>query len=112
MSVLINPRIMLDPNGEPEFVVIPIAEYRELMRVADRSPGVPNSVVRLVFDSGFSPVRAWREYKGLTQEQVAERMGIRQPTYAEHEQSGKKLRRSTLEKIAKALEIVPEQLDF
>jgi len=48
---------------------------------------------------------------GLTQTEVAARLGISQPAYAQQETSNT-LRKSTREKIAKALDISAAQLDF
>ncbi|WP_415750229.1 helix-turn-helix domain-containing protein [Burkholderia pyrrocinia] len=50
------------------------------------------------------------EYLGLTQAEVATRLGISQSTYAQHE-SSEKLRKSTRGKIAAALGITDAQLD-
>ena len=112
MNAPINPRILLDEEGRPEFAVIPIDRYRELVRRAGEEPGVPNEVVHMVFDGGMSPARAWREHLGLTQAELAARMGIAQPTLAEHEKGGRKLRASTLSKLAQALRITVDQLNF
>ena len=62
-------------------------------------------------DNQWSAARAWREYLDLTQADVAGRMGITQGTYAQLE--GKlKVRKSSREKIAAALKLYPDQLDF
>jgi len=42
-------------------------------------------MVRSAVASGESPVRAWREYLGLSQSDVAKRLEISQPGYAQHE---------------------------
>ena len=71
----------------------------------------PSAVVDLAFDNGWSALRAWREYLSFTQNEVAEKMGISQSAYSQHENS-KVLRKSTRVKIAVALGICAEQLDF
>ena len=58
----------------------------------------------------MSPARAWREHLGLTQQAVAERLGISQSAYAQQESSDK-LRKTTRIKIAAALGIAAELLD-
>jgi transcriptional regulator with XRE-family HTH domain len=70
---------------------------------------IPNAVVNQVINKNMTPIRAWREHLGLTQTEVARRLGISQSAYA---QQGAKepLRKATREKIAKALGIAPEQL--
>jgi transcriptional regulator with XRE-family HTH domain len=72
---------------------------------------IPHEVVSATVD-GVSPARAWREYLEFSQHAVAERMGITQPAYAQMEAPSAKLRKATRERIAKALGILPEQLDF
>lgn len=39
---------------------------------------IPSEVVSLIFDNGFTPARAWREYLQLTQEECARKLGISQ----------------------------------
>jgi DNA-binding XRE family transcriptional regulator len=96
------------PDGKPAFVVIPYDEYRKSL-IEERGL-IPHEVVSATVD-GATPVRAWREYLGLTQAEVAARLKISQPSYAKQENS-ESLRRSTKEKIAAALGITFEQLDF
>ena len=75
------------------------------------SPLIPNKVVNLALDKGISAARAWREYLELTQADVAERIGVSQSAYAQLE-AKKTLRQSSREKIAMALDIKSDQLDF
>ncbi len=70
---------------------------------------IPHEVVSATVD-GVTPLRAWREYLGLTQVEVATRLGISQSAYAQQE-SSEKLRKSTREKIAAALGIADAQVD-
>lgn len=109
MDIPQNIQIINDAQGHPAFVVIPYADY-----VAKRSEDrdlVPNEVARRLMVDGLSPARAWREHLNLTQKEVAERMGVSQPSYAELENSKGKMRKATREKIANALGITPDQLD-
>jgi DNA-binding XRE family transcriptional regulator len=71
---------------------------------------IPHDVVSRAVD-GTSPVRAWREHLELTQAEVAERLGITQPSYAKQE-ADNNLRKVNREKIAAALGITSVQLDF
>jgi len=72
---------------------------------------VPNEVAQLVFNEEMTGAKAWRTHLGLTQQVVADRLGITQGAYAQLEASGRP-RRSSRERIAKALGIRPGQLDF
>ena len=71
---------------------------------------IPHDVISRSVD-GATPVRAWREHLGLTQADVAERLGISQSAYAQQESSSR-LRKASREKIAGALGIEAAQLDF
>jgi DNA-binding XRE family transcriptional regulator len=109
MSEPTNIQIIRDGAGEPAFVVVP---YRDWVAFRNREEGaVPHAVVNLVFDNEWSPMRAWREHLGLTQAEVASRMGISQSAYAQTEASALP-RKTTLRKVADALGLSLEQLDF
>lgn len=71
---------------------------------------IPHAVVGANVIEGKSMVRAWREYKKLTQKQMAETLGITQAAYSQIEKPESKLRHATLEKIAPAMGIMVEQL--
>lgn len=70
---------------------------------------VPNEVVRMTLGGRMSQARAWREYLGLTQAEVAERMGVSQSALARIE-AAKRPRKETLAKLALALGLRPEQM--
>ncbi len=72
---------------------------------------IPNEVAQLVFNEEMTGARAWRTHLGLTQQVVADRLGITQGAYAQLEASGRQ-RRSSRERIANALGIRPGQLNF
>jgi DNA-binding XRE family transcriptional regulator len=103
-------------DGEPAFAVIPWQEYLRLARGArgaPRVPGggaVPHEVMRLHVVEGLTLPRAWREYLGLTQAEVARRMGITQPALSQLESPRARPRRKTVRRLAEALGIDVEQL--
>ena len=107
MNVPINVQILKDAEGKPAFAVIPYSDYLRLPQ--RREPTIPNDVVGKVVNEEMTPVRAWREHLGLTQADVAQRLGISQSAYAQQE-AKESVRKSTREKIARALGIEPEQL--
>ena len=107
MNAPINIQILKDAKGKPAFVVIPYAEYLSLSK--QRAPTIPNAVVDKVVNKEMTPLRAWREHLGLTQTEVAQRLGVSQSAYAQQE-AKEPVRKATREKVAKALGIVPEQL--
>lgn len=71
---------------------------------------IPHEVVELVHLQGLSMIRAWREHLGLSQREVAGRMGVSQPAFAKMEAPGVTPRLPTLKKIAAALGVEWEQL--
>lgn len=102
-----NVQIINGPDGKPAFVVIPYEDYLSQHGGDDL---IPHEVVSLMVD-GLTPIRAWREYLDLTQEEVARRLGISQPAYAQQE-SVAKPRKITREKIARAFGIRADQLEL
>jgi len=107
MNAPTNIQILKDAKGKPAFVVIPYTEYLSLSK--QRAETIPNAVVDKVINKDMTPIRAWREHLGLTQTEVARRLGVSQSAYAQQE-AKEPVRKSTREKIAKALGIVAEQL--
>lgn len=105
-----NVQVINGPDGRPAFVVIPYDVYMQSQK--EREEGaLPHEVLGLIITNDWSPIRAWREYLGLTQEQVAARLGITQPAYAQQE-SSRRPRKATRERLATALGIFPSQLEF
>ena len=100
---------IIEKNGEPLFVLIPYDEYVRTFS-EKRRPAIPHAVVGKHIMEGKSLIRAWREYKRLTQREVAAAMGVAQATFASMEKSGANPRRSSLEKIAVAMGLRVEQL--
>jgi ribosome-binding protein aMBF1 (putative translation factor) len=96
-------------NGRPAFVVIPYDEYLRWVPNAAADDSVPHEVMRYVLREGFSLARAWREHLGLSQQEVARRIGITQAALAQIE-AAKRPRKATLEKLAEALGIHAAQL--
>jgi len=100
-----------DDSGAAAYVVVPVAEYAALVAKARSTGGrktIPHEVVSLMVN-GFSPARAWREHRGLTQARVARHMGITQPALAQIEAAAHP-RKATRVRLASALGITLEQL--
>jgi len=109
MNAFSNVQIINGPNGEPVYVVIPYETYMQTQsRHSDR---VPHQVIGFIAENGWTAARAWREYLGLTQQEVAERIGISQPAYAQQE-AGLRPRKATRERIAAAMGIKSGLLDL
>lgn len=107
-----NIHILRDASGRPTFALIPFEQYRMLINEKEKKePGIPIEVVDKAIANEWSACRAWREYLQLTQQEVAKRMHVTQSSYAQLE-AKKSIRQSSREKVAAALGITPDQLDF
>lgn len=102
-------------NEIPAFVVIPYAEYEEMQRkiaVADSKDNdvkFPLAVAEMNALKGYSLIKSWRIFKGKTQKEMAEAMGITQGAFSQIEKSAHN-QAETLRKISKILDVSPEQL--
>ncbi|MFZ0241269.1 MAG: helix-turn-helix transcriptional regulator [Desulfobacterales bacterium] len=92
--------------------VIPWKKYQQLTShdPHDADVWIPHEAVRANVINGAPLIRAWREFSGMTQKDLARKAGITQPALARLEKSDAKPRIGTLKKIAAAMEITIEQL--
>jgi predicted transcriptional regulator len=106
---------IIKKDGRPVFVLVPWDEYTEYIThqqsTDEKNVYFPHEVVELHAIEEKSLVRAWREYKKLSQKQVADRMNVTQAAYSQMEKPDAKLRKPTLKKIAVALKVEIEQLE-
>jgi ribosome-binding protein aMBF1 (putative translation factor) len=113
MNARIDFQTIVGKDGKPQFVVVPYATFNKLIKQqAPDSDAIPNEVVGAVLTKGHSVVRAWREHLGMTQAEIAKRMKITQAAVAQFELSNAKLRKASRDKIAKAMGISGELLDW
>ncbi len=108
MTAPINHQV-IEKDGQPLFVLVPYDEYQAMVE-KDIEVTIPHNVVERHILEEVRLVRAWREYKNLSQQNVATKMNISQSAYSQMEKPDAKLRASTIIKIASALEISPAQL--
>lgn len=97
------------PEGQPQYVVLPISEYERLAKLdkqaagtMDKTPStewlaidydhddtdeaiIPHAVVSIMITKQVSLLAAWRIYHDLTQQQVAEKLGITQANLSQIE---------------------------
>ena len=59
-------------------------------------------MVGAVIDRDITPFRAWREYLGLTQDELVKRADITQAALSQIESGEHKARKATREKLARA----------
>jgi predicted transcriptional regulator len=98
----------------PVAVVVPYEEYAAVFggTVEDTEELIPHEVVQRVLKEQISPIRAWREHLGLTQAQIAQRLGVSQSAFAQMEAAGAKPRIATVRKLADALGVTVQQLKW
>ena len=108
--------ILKDAAGHPTHVILTIEEYRDLQQALASHPAVSeglkrlhdpalktytmDQVARLVFGNNL---RACRERSGLTQEELARRMGCTQAYISQIEQPDARPTLGTLQKVAEAV---------
>ncbi|MDF2975041.1 MAG: family transcriptional regulator [Microvirga sp.] len=113
---MIRPQI-IERDGEPQFAVIPIAEWRQIEAMLEKFEDIrdfdaalakpdrrmiPFEVTSAILD-GASPIRAWREHRGLSQSDLAQAAGMSVPQLAEVEDGPRRATPATLRRVAKAL---------
>jgi DNA-binding XRE family transcriptional regulator len=105
----------IDYQGNPAFVLVPWDDFNRIRLLLDgdkiRSTGIPQAVVEAHILREMPMTRAWREHLGITQRELAARMGVSQAAVAKLEKPSARPRRATLEKIAEAFGISIENLD-
>jgi DNA-binding XRE family transcriptional regulator len=105
---------IISHDGRPTFVLVPVEEFEQIRPDLEKAQalkhGIPDEVVRANIMEDVPLIRAWREYLGFTQAEVAGRMGISQSALAQMESPDAKPRKTTLLKLARALGLTPEQL--
>ncbi len=105
----------IDYQGNPAFVLVPWDDFKRIRPLLDGdkilSTGVPQTVVEAHLLRAIPMIRAWREHIGITQRELAARIGVSQAAVAKLEKPNARPRRATLEKIAEALGIPIENLD-
>lgn len=126
----LNHRYINNEQGKPEFIILPIAEYEELLSNAipyddedesewedipvekgeDDSALIPHDVVSIMVDQDVSLLAAWRIYRNLSQQEVAERTGLTQSAISQMERAESKPQKKTREKLARIYQCSPEQL--
>lgn len=121
---MVNIQFITDSRGQRISAVVPIELFEKLTRDSDiaelyepvqnetgTSDNVryPNEVINILSEKGCTMQAAWRVYRGLTQKQVAEALGIKQSTVSEFEKS-ERPRKDNLERLATLYKCSPEQL--
>lgn len=113
---------LIERDGKPEWAVLPYAEYLQLLEQAEMLEDIrdydaakaalengddeliPAEVVYAILD-GENPIKVWREYRGLTQQQLADNAGISKPYISQIETGKRTGTTEILSAIAKTLDV-------
>lgn len=109
---------LLKKDGKPEFAVLPISEYRNLIkRIEDledsrdireyrSNPGetFPAAVVNQLID-GTAPLKVFREYRGMTLEALGTACNVSAAALSQIENGKREPSVSLLKKLSEALQV-------
>lgn len=113
---------IITQNGQPEWAVIPYAEYikmieeTEMMEDIQDYDAIKEAIhtgneellpANLIFGlaEGENPLKTWREFRGLTQHQLADRAGVSVPFISQLEAGKRKSSVGVLVKFATILKV-------
>ncbi len=119
-----NVQYISDENGEIQFAILPIEEYRSLVDDDNDEEwedvpyeasefdnvSLPFAIADIITSKNVSAIAAWRIYRGLTQAQAAEKAGISQAALSQIEKAGTRPQAKTREQFAAIYDCRPEQL--
>ena len=122
-----DPAQIIEKNGRPEWAVLPYEEYRRLAELASETVDrqaydhalqsldageetLPANLVKALLDGTGHPLKTWREYRGKSQQQLAEEAGISK-SYLSQIESGKRAGGvRVLHQLAKLLDVEIDDL--
>lgn len=117
---------IIEKDGNPEWAVVPYKTYEQLVEdaemlqdvrdydaamqaIAEGEELIPSEVVDALVD-GENAIRVWREYRGMTQQQLAKVAEISVPYLSQLESGKRKGSTSVLSAIAKGLDLTLDDL--
>jgi DNA-binding XRE family transcriptional regulator len=118
---------LIERNGKPEWAVLPYDDYLRLVEQAEmlqdiqdydhakaaleagKEEIIPSEVVFALVD-GENPIKVWREYRGLTQQKLAEAAEISVPFLSQIEGGKRKPSTKVIRAIARILNVSVDDL--
>ena len=116
----------LEKNGQPEFAVIPIAAYHQLLDLAEDAEDirVADAAIRAIDDgeelingavvdallNGENPVKVWRTYRGLTQDALAKKTNVTKSYISQIENDNRDGSVAVYKRLAEALDVDVDDL--
>ncbi len=127
-----NLQYIRDNSGKPLYVILPMAEYEKLVEVdeygfrieeddeeweslpyeqSDNDDTlIPFDVVKIKHENNVNLLGAWRIYRNLSQQEVADKVGISQGAISQMERSDSKPQKKTLERFSKIYDCDVKQM--
>ena len=110
---------VIEQDGKPAFYVVPAALWERMREAAEDAEDIADlerfereddgvrypAAVALAMADGASPLRAWREHRGLTLQALAETAGLSRAYVSQIEGTKRTGSAATLAKLAQALGI-------
>ncbi|MDY6835086.1 MAG: helix-turn-helix transcriptional regulator [Chloroflexota bacterium] len=117
---------IIKKDGKPEWAIIPYEVYQQLIEdmemlqdiqkyetaktiIENGEELVPSGVTYAILD-GDNPIRVWREYRCLTQQQLADMAGINKAYLSQIETGKRTGTAKVLTNIAKALDLALDDI--
>ena len=115
-------------EGQPEYAVLPYNLYTQLVNdaemlqdvrdydeakqaIANGEELIPSHVVYAIID-GENPIKVWREYRGLTQQELA-KTAVISPSYLSQIETGKREgTTAVLQSIARAMNLTLDDVVY
>jgi DNA-binding XRE family transcriptional regulator len=122
-----SPIQVIERDGKPEWAVLPYDTYLKLAEEAEmlqdirdydtvkmaiergEQEVIPSEITYAILD-GENPIKVWREYRGLTQQQLAEVIGISTPYLSQIEKNRRTGTKEVWVAIAKALKVTLDDI--
>jgi DNA-binding XRE family transcriptional regulator len=118
---------IIKQGDKPEWAVLPYDAYIQLVEKAEMAQDVqdydsakatlehgedeliPSEVIYAILD-GANPIKTWREYRGMSQQEMAKKVGISVPYLSQLETNKRKGSLDVLSAISKALNVSLDHL--
>lgn len=119
---------IIERDGQPEYAVVPIETYRRLLALAEDMEDIraydramaeidrgedeilPAELAERLLSGDTRPLRIWREYRGLTQQQLGDAAGVGKSHISQIEAGRKQPTVAVLQALARALAVDMEDL--
>ena len=118
---------LIERNGKPEWAILPYEEYLQLVEQAEMLQDIQDydrikeavasgeeevipAEVAYALAENVSPVKVWREYRQLTQSQLAQAVGMSVPFLSQVETGKRQASTRIIAALAKALRVRVDDL--